>query len=116
MISSAFFCIEIISVYFTLNVQTKHIKNNTFRFCFALSYKELQISVRNVTWDLRIKKPYIDNDGQCPEAPSVADSEWSSDQVKKTFTDGVVNDPNQQGKFTFLRFNQSVWIVHTSSI
>ena len=57
----------------------------------------MQISVQNVTWDLRIKKPYIDNDGQCPEGESVADTDWSSEQEKKTYTDGVVNDPSQKG-------------------
>lgn len=57
----------------------------------------MQISVKNVTWDLRLKKAYIDGP-QCPGGENMADSAWSSDQQKKTFTDGIINDPNGKGR------------------
>ena len=63
-----------------------------------LSYKEMQISVKNVTWDLRLKKAYIDGP-QCPGGESVVDSAWSSGQEKKTYTDGIINDPTGKGSY-----------------
>ena len=58
----------------------------------------MQISVKNVTWDLRLKRAYIDGP-QCPGGESMADSAWSSDQEKKTYTDGRINDPTGKGYF-----------------
>ena len=52
----------------------------------------------NATWDLLLKKPPIDTDGHCPPADSPADSSWFSEQVKKTYSDGDINDPNNPGK------------------
>ena len=57
----------------------------------------MQISVKNVTWDLRLKKAYIDGP-QCPGGEDMADSAWSSNQEKKTYTDGMINNPNGTGK------------------
>ena len=57
----------------------------------------MQISVQNVTWDLRLKKAYIDGP-QCPGGEDMADSAWSSNQEKKTYTDGIINNPNGTGK------------------
>ena len=68
-----------------------------------ISYKEMQISVKNVTWDLRLKRAYIDGP-QCPGGESMADSAWSSDQEKKTYTDGRINDPTGKGYFFILMF------------
>ena len=52
----------------------------------------------NVTWDLLLKKALIDADGHCPQVESTADSSWFSEQVKKTYSDGGINDPNNPGK------------------
>ena len=53
--------------------------------------------MKNVTWDLMLKKAYIDGP-QCHGGESVVDSAWSSDQEKKTYTDGIINDPNGKGE------------------
>ena len=63
----------------------------------------MQINVLNATWDLLIKKPYIDTDCHIPtgnDCPAVenADSSWFSGQVRKVYTDGGINDPNHTGK------------------
>lgn len=63
---------------------------------YSASYKEMQISVRNVTWDLMLKKTYMDGGITCPPE-DVPDSSWDSNMQKATFTDGVVNDPNGKG-------------------
>ena len=74
------------------------------QICF--SYKEMQINILNATWDLLVKKPYIDTDclirrevgdEQCPPDEEKQDSSWFSGQVKKVYTDGGINDPNQKG-------------------
>ena len=64
----------------------------------------MQINVLNATWDLLVKKPFIDTDchirvgNQCPADEDTDDSSWLSDQVKKIYTDGGINDPSQRGK------------------
>ena len=74
---------------------------HTPRLCF--SYKEMQINVLNATWDLLVKKPFIDTDchirtgNNCPDVEA-DDSSWFSGQVKKVYTDGGINDPNEKGK------------------
>ena len=55
----------------------------------------MQINVLNTTWDLMLRKAYIDN--RCGNDSDVVDSPWSSDVMKATHTDGVINDPNGQG-------------------
>lgn len=63
------------------------------------NYKEMQISVRNVSWDLMLEKAYMDNRDKCVNSSSVAISSWDSDMVKATYTDGIINDPNGKGTF-----------------
>ncbi|XP_060554717.1 uncharacterized protein LOC132715684 [Ruditapes philippinarum] len=62
------------------------------------NYKEMQISVRNVTWDLMLKKAYMDKSDIC-DRTSVAVSSWDSDMHKGTHTDGIINDPNGKGSY-----------------
>lgn len=53
----------------------------------------MQINVLNTTWDLMLRKAYIDN--RCSDNSSeVVDSDWSSDVQKATYTDGTINEPN----------------------
>ena len=70
-------------------------------FCLTCSYKEIEISVRNVSWDLRMKKPYLDAP-PCTDSQLLADSPWSSNIDKMTFTDGTINDPNGTGTLYFI--------------
>ncbi|KAL4238202.1 hypothetical protein ACF0H5_002914 [Mactra antiquata] len=62
------------------------------------NYKQLQINVMNVTWDLMLKKAYIDFATSCDRSRAF-DSSWDSDMRKATFTDGIVNDINSTGTF-----------------
>ena len=71
-----------------------------FLICIC-SYKEIEISVRNVTWDLRMKKPYLDAP-PCTDTQLLADSPWTSRMEKKTYTDGNINNPNGTGKYTHM--------------
>ncbi|KAH3711884.1 hypothetical protein DPMN_071560 [Dreissena polymorpha] len=59
------------------------------------NYKEMQISVRNVSWDLMLRKAYMDNPCKNDSAVSV----WDSQMVKATYTDGGINDPTKKGTF-----------------
>lgn len=63
------------------------------------NYKELQISVRNVSWDLLLRKAYMDFGDACGDKYSLADSSWDSHMVKATYTDGIVNDINGTGTY-----------------
>jgi hypothetical protein len=56
----------------------------------------MQISVRNVSWDLMLEKAYMDKRDIC-DSNSVANSSWDSDMHKGTHTDGIINDPNGKG-------------------
>ena len=74
------------------------LNEKSFLICIC-SYKEIEISVRNVTWDLRMKKPYLDAP-PCTDTQLLADSPWTSRMEKKTYTDGNINNPNGTGKYT----------------
>ncbi|KAL4238204.1 hypothetical protein ACF0H5_002916 [Mactra antiquata] len=63
------------------------------------NYKELQINVMNVTWDLMLKKAYMDFVIPCNKTEAAYDSSWDSDMTKATFTDGIVNNINSTGTF-----------------
>ena len=66
----------------------------------------MQINVLNATWDLLVKKPYIDTDclirlekgDECPPELETHDNSWFSGQVRKIYTDGGINDPDHRGK------------------
>ncbi|XP_053402309.1 uncharacterized protein LOC123539994 [Mercenaria mercenaria] len=63
------------------------------------NYKEMQVSVRNVSWDLMLEKAYMDNRDKCVDRNSVAISSWNSSMEKATHTDGIINNPNGQGSY-----------------
>lgn len=65
----------------------------------------MQISVRNVTWDLMLKKAYLDFGTPCDNS-SAFDSDWDSGMEKGTYTDGVVNDPSRTGSFACYTYIQ----------
>ena len=56
----------------------------------------MEINVMNTTWDLMLKTAYSDN--ICDAIGNPRDTDWSARFVKATDTDGVVNDPNGNGK------------------
>ena len=66
----------------------------------------MQISVRNVTWDLMLRKAYIDREACTPDSTVVL-SNWTSNMQKATFTDGVINDPiNGTGRLKISSIHQ----------
>lgn len=60
------------------------------------NYKEMEINVLNVTWDLMLTKAYID----CPNCEeSNVLSNWTSNMEKAVHHDGEVNNPLKKGTF-----------------
>lgn len=61
--------------------------------CVYFSYKQMQINVKNATWDLMYyTSPYDTN--------TTDQSAWSAGIQKNVFADGTINTPGDIGNFS----------------
>ena len=57
-----------------------------------------------------MKKPYLDHT-PCTDRLALQDSPWSSNMEKKTYTDGIVNNPNGTGSYCYVSIQANILLL-----